>query len=265
MTSRSMFTSIQRALRDPRHRVAGVLGAVLLLTGIPTGSLTVPLILVVITAGLDWLVSRIRGRGGFPSSALVTGLLLALIASPRSPWYLVGGIAVLAISAKYLLRFRGRHIFNPAGFGLVSAGFLVGPTASWWGVYGSPWTPWLLAVGMGLGLWRLRRLSISVLFFSGYFLVLTLLHQSLVTATRLVFDPTVLLFGLVMVPEPMTSPVRAPWLWIYEFALIGSLVIQLVFKIALPDVLLGSLLIANLAYRLSYRPTRVAPGFVGNS
>ncbi len=258
-----MFTFVQRALRDPRHRVAAILGAVLLLHGIPTGSLTRPLITVVITVVLDWLVRRFRGHRGFPSSALVTGLLLSLIASPLSPWYLTLGIVGLTISSKYFLRFRGRHIFNPAGFGLVSAGFLGWPTASWWGVYGSPWTPWLLAL-VGFTLWRMRRLSIPVLFFSGYFLVLGLLNHSLVTATWLVFDPTVLLFGLVMVPEPMTSPVRAPWLWIYEFALIGSLIIQLVFRLALPDVLLGSLLIANLTYRLWYRSTRINPGFVGN-
>lgn len=258
-----MFTVVQRTLRDPRHRVAGVLGAVLLLDGISAGSLARPLITVVITVVLDWLVSRFRGHRGFPSSALVTGLLLSLIVSPESSWYLMMGIVGLAISAKHLLRFRGRHIFNPAAFGLISAGFLVGPTASWWGVYGSPWTPWLLAL-VGFTLWRLRRLSIALLFLGGYFLVLSVLHQSIVAATRLVFDPTVLLFGLVMVPEPMTSPARAPWLWIYEFVLIASLFVQSDFRLALPDVLLGSLLIANLTYRLSYRPIRIGSGSARN-
>lgn len=259
-----MLTSIQRTLRtlrEPRHRVAGILGAVLLLNGIPAGSLVRPLLTIAGTIIFDRLLARwFRGPGGFPSSALVTGLLLALIVSPQSPWYLPVGIAAVAIGSKYFLRFRGRHIFNPAGFGLVATGFLVGPTASWWGVYGSPWTPLLLAVGMGSVLWRLRRLPIPVLFFSGYFLVLAILHRSVWNAARLTLDPTVMLFGLVMVPEPMTSPARAPWLWIFPLALVGSLVVQLVFRITLPDLLLGSLLIANLSYGLGYGLTRARSG-----
>lgn len=256
-----MLSIIQRALRvDPRHRVAAILGAVLLLNGIPAGTLARPLLTIAGTLIFDRLLARwFRGPGGFPSSALVTGLLLALIVSPRSPWYLPLGIAAAAIGSKYFFRFRGRHVFNPAGFGLVATAFLVGPTASWWGVYGSPWTPLLLVVGMGSVLWRLRRLSIPVLFFSGYFLVLAILHRSVLSAARLAVDPTPLLFGLVMVPEPMTSPARAPWLWIYEAALVGSLIVQLGFRITLPDVLLGSLLVANLTYSLAYGLTRARP------
>ena len=53
--------------------------------------------------------------------------------------------AAVAMASKYLIHFRGRHIFNPANFALVAAFLILGsgrvdPLQFWWG----PLSPALL-------------------------------------------------------------------------------------------------------------------------
>lgn len=59
--------------------------------------------------------------GRFPrlSSAYVTGTSLSILLRPRADliWPLVAG-ALLAIGSKYVLRYRGRHLWNPSNFGI---------------------------------------------------------------------------------------------------------------------------------------------------
>src|SRR5262249_39475477 len=52
-----------------------------------------------------------------PLSPLITAFSLCLLLRTSSSTYLVLG-AVLAIGCKFLLRFDGKHIFNPANFGI---------------------------------------------------------------------------------------------------------------------------------------------------
>src|SRR5581483_6455283 len=74
-----------------------------------------------------------RGVWLFPSGAILTGLIVALVLSPAEPLYAVVGTAALAIASKHVFRTRWSNIFNPAAFGLVLAVFLFGSGESWWG------------------------------------------------------------------------------------------------------------------------------------
>jgi Na+-transporting NADH:ubiquinone oxidoreductase subunit NqrB len=51
-------------------------------------------------------------------SPLITGLSLSLLLRADEPW-LHGLAGVIAISSKFLLRIKGKHVFNPAGFAIV--------------------------------------------------------------------------------------------------------------------------------------------------
>ena len=51
-------------------------------------------------------------------SPLISALSLTILLRTGSVWLSLGA-AVLAIASKYLLRWNGKHIFNPANFGLV--------------------------------------------------------------------------------------------------------------------------------------------------
>lgn len=53
-----------------------------------------------------------------PKSALISSLSLCLLLRTDSP-LLAGCAALLAISSKFIIRWRGKHLFNPANFALV--------------------------------------------------------------------------------------------------------------------------------------------------
>jgi hypothetical protein len=42
-------------------------------------------------------------------------------------WWIFAGTAAVSLLSKYLIRFRGSHIFNPSNFGLVLCFLLLGP------------------------------------------------------------------------------------------------------------------------------------------
>jgi enediyne biosynthesis protein E5 len=66
------------------------------------------------------LLSRVmRGRMAHLGSAYISGISLALLTKPRPGllWpFILGGI--LAVASKYVLTYRGRHLWNPSNFGI---------------------------------------------------------------------------------------------------------------------------------------------------
>lgn len=59
------------------------------------------------------------GRGAMLQSAYITGISLALLLKPRAGllWPFALG-AFLAIASKYVLRYRGQHLWNPSNFAI---------------------------------------------------------------------------------------------------------------------------------------------------
>ena len=55
-----------------------------------------------------------------PRSALISGLSLCLLLRANSVW-LVVLTAVVTIASKFVIRWRGKHIFNPTNFGIVAS------------------------------------------------------------------------------------------------------------------------------------------------
>ena len=116
--------------------------------------------------GFIW---RITPHG---ESAIITALLLWFLFWPTTDgttllW--LAGAAVLANLSKYLLAWRGRHIFNPAAAGaflvvvlqhVVNRETTVDPT--WWAA-SKTLLPYV-AVGAFLVLWRTRRLDLGAVF-----------------------------------------------------------------------------------------------------
>jgi Na+-translocating ferredoxin:NAD+ oxidoreductase RnfD subunit len=64
----------------------------------------------------------------FPTSALISGLIVALLLPEGQPWYPPLAAAAIAMGSKHLLRWRGRNVFNPAAAGVaVSVLLFSGP------------------------------------------------------------------------------------------------------------------------------------------
>ena len=56
----------------------------------------------------------------FPSGAVLTGLIVAMVLSQHEPWYVVATTSAVAILSKYIVRTRSANIFNPAAAAMVA-------------------------------------------------------------------------------------------------------------------------------------------------
>src|SRR3989344_2323230 len=150
-----------------------------------------------------------------PESTLITSLILSLIMGPgyidyRS--YLLFTVAgVIAIASKYILAWKGRHIFNPAAFGAVAAALILNQGASWW--VGGEWMMLPILLGGFLILRKVKRFTMVLIFTLGFLLpaITTGVGKSEYLQDILAFLTTspILFFSFVMLIEPQTSPYKS--------------------------------------------------------
>ena len=174
----------------------------------------------------------------WPASALLTGNGVAFILRvpgtehgdwwSMNGWWIFAGTAAVSLLSKYLIQFRGGHVFNPSNFGLVLCFLLLGPEHAdplefWWG----PMSPWLalaiaIIVSGGLAiLLRLRLLGIAIGFWVTFVASIAVLAASGHAMTArwhlgpvsdwyfwqvLAFSPEILVFLFFMITDPKTIP-----------------------------------------------------------
>ncbi len=108
---------------DPRYLVSFLITLILVVGqaryGILGGYDRLALSLGVCMATELGLARLVGGRGAALQSAYVTGLSLALLLKPQTGvlWPFALG-AFLAIASKYVLAYRGRHLWNPSNFAI---------------------------------------------------------------------------------------------------------------------------------------------------
>ena len=119
--SRALWTRLGQL--DPRWLVSFLITLVLVLGearyGILGGYDRLAVALGVCMATELALSRWLRGRFANPQSAYITGISLALLIKPRVDllWpFALGGF--LAIASKYVLQYRGRHLWNPSNFAI---------------------------------------------------------------------------------------------------------------------------------------------------
>jgi Na+-translocating ferredoxin:NAD+ oxidoreductase RnfD subunit len=203
---------------------------------------------------VDLLFQRMRfDRVRFPDAALATGLFLALLFPPVVP--IIAGVAatLFAVAIRHIARLKGRPWFNPAASGVLFGAILFGLGPAWWGSISEPLT---LAVGMVLLVRNRRNWRLPVVFLFSY-AGLTVLQRAAVaslTASAVSYpvlflsaiDPSILFFGLFLVPEPRTAPVARPTQSIYAVLIAaGTALGPLAFPTAAPLI---ALLLVNAAY-----------------
>ncbi|HEY7909145.1 MAG TPA: RnfABCDGE type electron transport complex subunit D [Thermomicrobiales bacterium] len=165
---------------------------------------------------LDVALARvIRGAWFFPSGALLSGLIVALIVSPTEPLRVAVVTAMLAVNSKYLFRARGRHIFNPAALALVVAYFLYASEQNWWGALANvppPFVVVLIATGVFIAD-RVNKLPMVLAFLGCFLSIFTIAtfvgHAG--QAGEIFRAPDInaaLFFAFFMLTDPPTSPAR---------------------------------------------------------
>jgi Na+-translocating ferredoxin:NAD+ oxidoreductase RnfD subunit len=174
---------------------------------------------VVVAALLDAPILRIRRRRwGFPSGAVVTGLLVAMVLSPHEPWYVAACTSAVAIVSKYLVRTRAANVFNPAAVALLATFYVFDAGHSWWGALPdiTPWValPVLGATGVYITA-KVNRVPIVLAFLATYFFLFSV--AAFVGDPRRVAEAfvtpdlqAVLFFAFFILTDPPTSPITYP-------------------------------------------------------
>jgi Na+-transporting NADH:ubiquinone oxidoreductase subunit NqrB len=187
-----------------------------------------------------------REKLGLPS-AVITAISLSLLL--RADNLLAHPLAaVAAISAKFLIRFRGKHLFNPANLGVILALLCLRGTWVSPGQWGDDVAAaaWFVALG-GVVVHRARRGDVSGAFlgFWGGALALRVLwlgQRSAVWVHQLQ-SGALLLFAFFMISDPMTIP-NHPRGRIAHAALVAAIAYHWQFVLYRPNALLWALFLA---------------------
>ena len=157
-----------------------------------------------------------KGRWVFPGGAVLTGLLVAMVMSPREPWHVGALASAVAVAAKHVLRTRSANIFNPAALALVGTYYVFDAGQSWWGALPDlPLTlslPALIAAGAFMTA-RVNKAPLVLAFLGVYYLVFTIAaftgDPAQVAEVFIAPDlHAVLFFACFILTDPPTSPTR---------------------------------------------------------
>lgn len=166
--------------------------------------------------GICWAANKVISKfldiPANKESDLITGLILTLILAPPKD---TAGFAVLAaaasaaIASKYVITFQKSHIFNPAAFGAVIAGDFFHKYPAWW--VGTKFITPLVVIGGVLILRKMKRFTMAGAFLATFILYLIFGTDFGSNAHSLwveLISTQVLFFVVVMLIEPLTSPVK---------------------------------------------------------
>jgi Na+-translocating ferredoxin:NAD+ oxidoreductase RnfD subunit len=239
---RATYPLILPNIRDPRLHVAAVIITVHVLGQVGLHFwVSVPQILAaILTCAILEVALTFRSSRAFvwPASAMLTGSGVALIlrvvgTPPDQPWStdawpVFAVVAGLSLLSKYVIRYRGSHVFNPSNIGLVLAFIVLGssriePLDFWW----APPNVWMIAayaviIGGGLLITRrLRLLALAATFWltlasgvgllaaSGHCMTARWAFAPVCGADFwrvIVTSPEILIFLFFMITDPKTVP-----------------------------------------------------------
>jgi Na+-transporting NADH:ubiquinone oxidoreductase subunit NqrB len=144
-------------------------------------------------------------------SALITAFSLCLMLEANSTWTFILA-AVLGISSKFFLKINGKHIFNPANFGIMITLLITGDAWISPGQWGSNAILLMLVGCTGLiVLLRVKRLDTAFAFLIA-FLGLSFIRNILYLGWPMDFfwhqfsTGSLLLFAFFMITDPMSTP-----------------------------------------------------------
>jgi Na+-translocating ferredoxin:NAD+ oxidoreductase RnfD subunit len=219
---------------------------------------------VVVAAMMDVLILRTRHtRWEFPSGAVLTGLIVAMVLSAQTPWSIVALTSALAVASKYIVRTRAGNVFNPAALAIVATFPVFHAGQSWWGALPevTPLAQLALLAGGVFIADRVNKMPLVLAFLAAYYL--------LFTVTAFLADPAwvaevfrapdlqaVLFFALFILTDPPTSPVK------YRDQIVFSIIVAAASYVLFEWIgavyyLLAGVLVGNLweAWRRVHRRT----------
>jgi Na+-transporting NADH:ubiquinone oxidoreductase subunit NqrB len=173
--------------------------------------------LAILTAFVtEMILGRITaGKWPYAASAYITGISVGILLRSPFLWPYVL-CAFISIASKYVLRFRGRHLWNPSNLGVSLILFLAPETVSllsvqWGNVVAPMVVIWLLG---SVIVWRVGRFPLSATYVAS-FLLFSFVRAAVtgipwVAAVAPITGPMYQLFIFFMVTDPKVT-VRPMW------------------------------------------------------
>lgn len=199
---------------DPRYLSSGLITLILVFGQVYVGflhDLSQLFTAIAVALAAELALGRLlTGRWLNPASAYITGISCGILLRSLSLWpYAIASL--LSILSKYVLRFRGRHLWNPSNLGicvvLFAAPGTVAALSEQWGN-----DLWAMAVIWVLGsviLWRAKRFHVTFTYAASF--VALAYVRSLITGTPFLSEvapitgPMYQLMAFFMVTDPATS------------------------------------------------------------
>lgn len=247
----------RHVLRSPKGYMLIFIGAIVAIGSVATGlSVTMPGVAAaaVTAVAIDALLRAAWRRAPeFPSGALLTGLVIALVLDPYAPAYVLAAAAAIGVTSKHLIRSGTTNVFNPAIVGLVAVHLMFGQGESWWGGL-SAYGPSGMVLILLPGIWivdHVNKLPLVLAFLGTYF--------SLFTVTAFGPDPVrvaevfgasdvhmAVFFACYILDDPPTSPTRY-FDQIWYGALVAGIGYLLFMTTGIVYFLPAALLVGNVA------------------
>jgi Na+-translocating ferredoxin:NAD+ oxidoreductase RnfD subunit len=229
-------------LSDPRLRLSAVIMSLQVLGQTVLGfkvSIAQIVVSIGVCAMVDTAVVLWRDHVlAWPASGMLTGNSVAFIlrasGTRHGDWWTLHGIqyfvlaCIVSLLSKYLIRLRGRHLFNPSNVGLVVCLLVIGPGKVfpqylYWGPVGAPVAAATVVILVG-AVWILRSVrmaGMAVAFlttFATAIAIFALAGRGFVAIwssvpvvgryylLRIVASPELLIFVFFMMSDPQTTP-----------------------------------------------------------
>lgn len=170
-------------------------------------------IVATLSAGLLTQAVFLRGlglqRAGYLSALNASFSVCMLLRSET--WWGLPLAAALANASKFVIRVRGKHVFNPSNFGIVATLLLL-PSVNF--IPPAQWSYEFYLAGLCLMLgstivYRVRRFDISWTFFLSYMALIgirTLVKDQGLMAWLYQFNAGLVIFAFFMISDPKTIP-----------------------------------------------------------
>ena len=212
------WLAAQKFFKTPKGLLT-IVFAVLLILAVPVegAALVAPGLVSAVAAAAvaDVFILRYRRAWEYPSGAVLTGIIIAMVLSPHVSWWVAAVTSFIAIVSKYLFRSRSANIFNPAALALVVSFYAFGTGQSWWGsLPDAPPVMWAVLIATGVFIANRVNKMPMVLAFMG-------VYYTLFTVNAFVGDPrtvaevfrtpdlqAALYFAFFILTDPPTSPVK---------------------------------------------------------
>jgi len=160
---------------------------------------------------IEMILSRIFvGKWPHLASSYITGISVGILLRSPAFWpYAV--CAAIAITSKYVIRYKGRHLFNPSNFGISVVLFLLPASVAMLSIqWGNDM--WSLVAIWTLGsviIWRLRRFHISATYVVSFIALAVIrahiIHEPVMSEISPITGPEYQLFIFFMITDPKTT------------------------------------------------------------